>query len=98
VRYTVDPDRCTEALQALEEAAKEIGDIDGISGGYVLEDGESGRLITVTLWRDRAALDASEVRATRLRQEALRPVEGEIDSVERLNVASEIGDTRSSPA
>jgi heme-degrading monooxygenase HmoA len=91
VRYSVEPDRCTEALQALEQAAKEIGDIDGISGGYVLADGESGRLVTVTLWDDRAAMEASEVRASRLRQEALRPVEGEIESVERLHVTSEIG-------
>lgn len=91
VRYTVEPERCNEALEALEQAAKEIGEIDGIAGGYVLADGESGRLITVTLWDDRVAMEASEVRATRLRQEALRPVEGEIESVERLTVASEIG-------
>jgi heme-degrading monooxygenase HmoA len=90
VRYTVEPDRCTEALEALEEAAKEIGKIDGISGGYVLADGDSGRLITVVLWESQAAMEASEVRASRLRQEALRKVEGDIESVERLRVASEI--------
>lgn len=90
VRYTVDPERCAEALQALEGAAKEIGAIEGSSGGYVLADGDNGRLVTVTLWEDQAAMEASEVRATRLRQDALRPVEGDIDSVERLRVASEI--------
>jgi heme-degrading monooxygenase HmoA len=90
VRYQVDPERCDEALAAFEEAAKEIGNIEGITGGYVMVDGDAGRIITVTLWEDRAALEASEVRASRLRQDALRSVEGDIESVERLRVASGI--------
>ena len=40
VRYKVDPERCDEALEAFEEAAKAIGDIDGITGGYVMVDGD----------------------------------------------------------
>ncbi len=35
-------------------------------------------------------MEASEVRASRLRQEALRTVEGDIDSVERLRIATGI--------
>jgi quinol monooxygenase YgiN len=90
VRYQVNPERCDEALEALEGAAQEIGNIEGITGGYVMVDGESGRIITMTLWEDQAALEASEVRASRLRQDALRSVEGDIESVERLRVASGI--------
>ena len=90
VRYTVDPERCDEALEAFEEAAKTIGDIDGIMGGYVMVDGEEGRILTLTIWDDQAKMEASEVRATRLRQEALRTVEGEIESVERLRIAAGI--------
>ena len=90
VRYTVDPDRCEEALEAFEEAAKTIGDIDGIMGGYVMVDGDEGRIVTMTLWEDQAKMEASEVRASRLRQEALRTVEGDIDSVERLRIAAGI--------
>jgi quinol monooxygenase YgiN len=90
VRYQVNPDRCDEALEALERAALEIGQIPGITGGYVMVDGDSGRIITVTLWKDQAALESSEVRATRLRQEALHSVEGDIESVERLRIATEI--------
>lgn len=90
VRYQVDPERCDEALAAFEEAAKEIGNIDGITGGYVMVDGDTGRIITLTLWEDRAKLEASEVRASRLRQEALQSVEGDIESVERLRVAAGI--------
>jgi heme-degrading monooxygenase HmoA len=90
VRYTVDPERCDEALEAFEAAANEIGDIDGIMGGYVMVDGEEGRIVTVTLWEDQSKMEASEVRASRLRHEALRTVEGDIDSVERLRIATGI--------
>ena len=90
VRYHVNPDRCDEALEALEEAVKQIGDIEGITGGYLLVDGDAGRIITITLWENQAALEASEVRASRLRQEALHAVEGDIESVERLRVVSGI--------
>jgi heme-degrading monooxygenase HmoA len=90
VRYSVDPERCDEALAAFEQAAKQIGDIDGITGGYVMADGDSGRIVTVTLWEDRSKMEASEVRASRLRQEALRTVEGDVESVERLKVVTGI--------
>jgi heme-degrading monooxygenase HmoA len=90
VRYTVDPDRCDEALAAFERAAQEIGDIEGITGGYVMADGDSGRIVTVTLWEDQGKMEASEVRASRLRQEALRSVEGDVESVERLKVVTGI--------
>jgi heme-degrading monooxygenase HmoA len=90
VRYSVDPERCEEALQAFEQAAQEIGAMDGLTGGYVLADGDDGLIITVTFWSDRAAMENSEVRASRLRQDALRSVGGEIVSVERVSVATEI--------
>ena len=90
VRYSVDPERCDEAVAAFEQAAKQIGDIDGITGGYVMADGDSGRIITVTLWEDQGQLEASEVRASRLRQEALRSVDGDVESVERLKVVAGI--------
>jgi heme-degrading monooxygenase HmoA len=90
VRYSVEPERCQEALEAFEQAAQEIGAVDGITGGYVMADGDDGLIITVTIWNDRNAMEKSEVRASRLRQEALRSVEGEIISVERLSVATEI--------
>jgi heme-degrading monooxygenase HmoA len=92
VRYSVEPERCEEALAAFEEAAREIGVIDGIQGAYVMADGDNGRIITLTLWENQAKMEASEVRASALRQQALRAVEGEIDSVERLRVAVEPDD------
>ena len=90
VRYKIDPERCDEALEAFEEAAKGIGGIDGITGGYVMVDGDEGRIVTVTLWEDQTKMEASEVQASRLRQAALRTVEGNIDSVDRLRIATGI--------
>jgi heme-degrading monooxygenase HmoA len=87
VRYSVEPERCEEALASFEEAARQIREIDGMLGVYVMADGESGRIITLTLWEDRATMEASEVRASALRQQAVRPVEGAVESVERLRVA-----------
>ena len=92
MRYQVDPDRCDDALAALEDAAQQIGAIDGNSGGYVLVDGEAGRIMTFIMWQDQAAMEASEVHASRLRQDAIRAVEGEIVSIERLRIATEIAD------
>jgi heme-degrading monooxygenase HmoA len=90
VRYSVDPERCDEALAAFEQAAQQIGDIEGITGGYVMADGDSGRIVTVTLWEDQAKMEASEVHASRLRQDALRSVDGDLESVERLKVVTAI--------
>jgi heme-degrading monooxygenase HmoA len=92
VRYKVEPDRSDEALAAFRSAADEIGSLDGFEGGYVLSDAESGHIYTLTLWTDRAALEASEVRASRLRQGAVRTVEGDIEAVDRLRVAQNIGE------
>lgn len=33
-------------------------DVDGFRAGYFLVDRESGRTVTLTLWKDREALDA----------------------------------------
>ncbi len=47
--------------------------------------------MTVTLWESRAAMDASEVRAARLRQDAVQQADGSVASVHSLEVAVEIG-------
>ena len=47
-------------------------------------------LISLTLWDSRAAMDTSEVRAARLRQAAVKQVEGSVASVHTLEVAFEI--------
>ncbi len=90
-RYEVPEERIGEAVEAFREAAGQISDLEGLEGGYVLSDAESGTVMTVTLWESRAAMDASEVRAARLRQDAVQQADGFVASVHSLEVAVEIG-------
>jgi heme-degrading monooxygenase HmoA len=80
-----------EAVEAFREAASQLASLDGLQGGYVLTDEEEGAVMSITLWESRAAMDASEVRAARLRQEAAKQADGAVTSVQCLEVAVEIG-------
>ena len=80
-----------EGVEAFREAASQLASLDGLQGGYVLTDEEEGVVMTITLWESRAAMDASEVRAARLRQEAAKQADGAVTSVQCLEVAVEIG-------
>jgi heme-degrading monooxygenase HmoA len=80
-----------EGVEAFREAASQLASLDGLQGGYVLTDEEEGVVMTITLWESRAAMDASEVRAARLRQDAAKQADGAVTSVQCLEVAVEIG-------
>jgi heme-degrading monooxygenase HmoA len=90
-RYAIEPDRVDDALQAIREAGRVIAALDGFRGGQVMVDYEDGTLMTLTFWESRAALDASASRAASLRQAAVRPTEGEIQSVTSYEVPFELG-------
>jgi heme-degrading monooxygenase HmoA len=90
-RYEVPSDRIEDAVDAFSEAAKEILDLDGLVGGYVLVDYEDGRTMTVTLWENQATLDSSEPATRAARTNAANAVGGSVLSVERFEVAQELG-------
>ena len=89
-RYDVPAGRTDDAVEAFREAARTIEQLPGLQAGYVMVDHENGRVITATFWENRAALEASEVRASRARQDAVRTVDGECTSIDRLEVAIEL--------
>ena len=91
-RYQMDPSRCNEAVESFRRAGNQISELGGFRGGYVLVDSEGGDVMTVTLWENRAALDATDVQASRIRQEAIQEVEGSLESVGRYDVAIELGE------
>ncbi len=93
-RYQVEPDRCDDAVRAFEEAAGELGQLQGSVGGYILVDSENGTTMTVTLWEDQRALDASETHAATLRQRAARAADGEVQAVWVFDVVREIASAR----
>ena len=90
-RYEVSSDRIGDAVAAFGEAAKELEGLDGFAGGWVLVDHEDGRTMTVTLWDNFAALENSERTAGKLRREAAGAVGGSVLSVEKFEVAQELG-------
>jgi heme-degrading monooxygenase HmoA len=86
-RYKIPEEKIDEAIAAFEQAVEELRGISGSRGGYLLIDRENCTGLTVTFWEDRAALDASEVQASRLRSQAIGPLGGEITAVDRCEVA-----------
>ena len=90
-RYEVDPARTSEAVDAFRDAAGQMADLPGLTAGYVLADDEDGVIITMTFWESRPAMDNSEMKASGLRQQAARSVDGEVVSVHSLEVTTEIG-------
>jgi heme-degrading monooxygenase HmoA len=90
-RYAIDPDRIDDAVESFREAGRGLAELEGFCGGHVLVDADEGTLLTLTLWENRAAIDRSDVRAAALRQQAVRSVEGEVQSVVCYQVPIQLG-------
>jgi heme-degrading monooxygenase HmoA len=87
VRYQVPQKRFGEVVPAFREAVEGLKDIDGNSGGYLLIDPDNCTALTITLWETREALEASEMRASRLRGQAVDAVDANITATDRCEVA-----------
>jgi len=87
VRYQIPEARFGEVVPAFRDAVERLQDVEGHKGGYLLIDRDNSTALTVTLWDNQAAMEASEVTASRLRSEAINAIEGEIQSVNRCEVA-----------
>ena len=90
-RYEVPSDRIDEAVEAFGQASEEVERLEGFAGGYLFVDHEDGRTMTLTLWESQAALENSERAAGKLRREAAGSVNGTVLSVEKFEVAQELG-------
>jgi heme-degrading monooxygenase HmoA len=95
-RYEVPSDRLDDAVDAFSEAAKEIQELPGMLGGYVLVDYEDGRTMTITLWENQDVFDSSESAARMARTNAANSVGGSVLSVERFDVAQDLSARTSS--
>ena len=85
-RYRFPEERYDEAVEAFRTASQQLRDIEGNAGGYLLVDRDNRTALTVTFWESRIAMEASEVRASRLRSQAIGEVEGEVEAVDRCEV------------
>jgi heme-degrading monooxygenase HmoA len=86
-RYRYPAERYDEAVEAFRTASEQLRAIEGNTGGYLLVDRDNSTALTVTFWENRAAMEASEVRASRLRSQAIDAVEGEVEAVDRCEIA-----------
>jgi heme-degrading monooxygenase HmoA len=86
-RYQIPEDKLEEGIDAFRGAATELNQLEGTTGGYLLIDRDNCTALTVTFWENRVAMEASEVRASRLRSAAIAEVGGEIQAVDRCEVA-----------
>jgi heme-degrading monooxygenase HmoA len=92
-RYRFPEPRYDEAVDAFQKAAHQLRELSGNTGGYLLVDRDNCTAITVTFWEDRGSMEASEVRASRIRSEAIDAVEGEVQAVDRCEVALDFSET-----
>jgi heme-degrading monooxygenase HmoA len=86
-RYRFPEERYDDAVRAFRTASEQLREIEGNAGGYLLVDRDNSTALTVTFWESRAAMEASEVRASRLRNEAIGEVVGSVEAVDRCEVA-----------
>jgi heme-degrading monooxygenase HmoA len=86
-RYRYPEERFDEAVEAFRVASEALRDLEGNTGGYLLVDRDNSTALTVTFWESRGAMEASEVHASRLRSSAINAVEGEVQAVDRCEVA-----------
>jgi heme-degrading monooxygenase HmoA len=87
VRYQIPEARFGEVVPAFRESVEQLRDIEGNKGGYLLIDRDNCTALTLTLWDNQATLQASEVSATKLRSDAIDAVDGEIQTIDRCEVA-----------
>jgi heme-degrading monooxygenase HmoA len=84
--YTIPEGRLDEATVAFSEAAERVRGLQGLTEVYVMIDRERSHALTVTVWESVAAMEASRIAATRVRSEAARTVEGDVESVREYEV------------
>lgn len=92
-RYKIPEENLDAAIQSFEAVVDEVREIEGNAGGYLLLDRDNCTAITIVLWQNRAALEASEVRSSRLRSAAVAPHGGEIQAVDRCEVALDFSES-----
>ncbi len=84
--YEVPGHRMNEAVESFREAVAKLSEMHP-EEILVLVSPEDGRALTLSLWEQRGAMEASRMTATRLRGDAARAVDGAVQSVVEYEVA-----------
>jgi hypothetical protein len=78
--YDLSAEKLEEGVRGFSEAIDRIRSLEGFHEAFLLVDRENAQAITITLWEDVRAMEASRVPASRARSEAARAADGEIKS------------------
>jgi heme-degrading monooxygenase HmoA len=89
--YRIEPEHTDAAVRAFEAALARIRTLDGFVDGVVLVAPDESKVLTVTYWDSRRAMEASAVAASRARSEAARAADGEVESSCEYGVALRVG-------
>ena len=88
--YELPEDRREDGTRAFGDALREIADTDGFAGGQFLVSCDGERAMTVVFWDSRDAMEASRVKASRLRSEAAHQADGGVVSAEEFVVEVDV--------
>lgn len=86
--YQGPPDQIDAGVRYTQEnIVPRVHQIDGFEGVYFLVDRQSGKALSITLWKSEEAMHASEEEANRLRSEAAEAGSQALVSVDRYEIA-----------
>ena len=88
--YDLPEEHRSEGVRAFREALEAIAECPGFTDGYYLVSCDGERAMTLTLWDTRATMEASRVKASRVRSEAAGKTDGGVVSSEEFEVAVEL--------
>jgi len=90
-RYeTDDPDGLVQGFQSV---TSELEQVAGFSHGYFLVDRATGNAVSITIWEDEDALNASASAADQLRARGTEPSGTQVLSVDSYEVVHRAGAT-----
>jgi heme-degrading monooxygenase HmoA len=89
--YRGPPNLTQEQVEEVDQYDREnilppLRQIDGFKGVTALQDRQSGKWLSVTLWENEQGMRASEEDAKRLRQESTEAARQTVENVERYEV------------
>jgi len=92
--YRIEAEHTDRAVEAFKEALDRIRGLEGFVDGIVLIAPDDSKVLTVTYWDSRRAMEASSVAASRARSDAARAADGEVESSCEYGVALRLGPDR----
>ncbi len=88
--YAGNPGQVEQGIENFKGLTEGLRGMDGFEGAFLLVDRETGKAMTITLWSNEEAVQASAERAKQMRSDAAGGAGMSIDSVQNYEVAVEI--------